>query len=150
MAGPSGGAGSDPVVEGPSVPRTKFDDMRDDVEQFRQSRVAAANLSLQIQGLEAGRVALRKRIAEDLMSEGVTKTKAADEARIDPEYTKVSRTIEQKTLEWEHALAYAEVHRLRASISIAEAGESGVKDNSALELKRVAEAMLRRVKQLGG
>ena len=142
--------GDDPIEKGNRAPRTKFDDMRDDVEQFRQSRVAAAGLNLQIQQLEAARVTLRKEIAEKLVAQGLSKTKAADQARIDPEYLKASAEIDQKTLEWEHALAYAEVTRLRVSIAIAEAGDSGVKDNSAVELKRVADALLRRVKQLGG
>jgi len=145
------GEGNDPVVQERNRPsRTKFDDMRDEVEQFRQSRVAAARLNQEIQTLEAARVALRKKITEDLMGTGLSKTKAADEARIDPEYVMASKGIDGKTLEWEHALAYAEAARLRVSIAIAEAGDSGVKDNSALELKRVADAMLRRVKQLGG
>lgn len=132
------------------APRTKFDDMKDEVEQFRQSRVAAAGLNLQIQQLEADRVLMRKRITADLLGEGLSKTQAKDEARIDPSYVKASNEIDQKTLEWEHALAYAEVTRLRVSIDIAEAGEAGVRDNPAVELKRVAEALLRRVKQLGG
>ena len=132
------------------APRTKFDDMKDEVEQFRQSRVAAAGLNLQIQQLEADRVLMRKRITTDLLGQGLSKTQAKDEARNDPTYVKASKEIDQKTLEWEHALAYAEVTRLLVSIEIAEAGEFGVKDNSAIELKRVADALLRRVKQLGG
>ncbi len=133
------------VVDGP------IEEMKRMIENFQASRVSAANLNWELMGKERERQALRKRIASDLQEmESMNKTQANDQSRVEPRYVKASEEIENKTREWECALAYAEGQRLLVQVLLLEAQDRTHRDSQAIELKRMKQVVERRIRQLDG
>jgi hypothetical protein len=124
--------------------------MRAMIGEFQDARVSAANLNWELMSLERDRQALRKKISEELQGEGFSKTQANDQARTQPEYVKASQEIENKTREWECALAFAERTRLMVEVLLLETANRGRKDGQAIELRRMQQALERRIRQLDG
>ena len=125
-----------------------FEEMKQMIREFQEARVSAANLNWELYEKERNRQALRKTILEDLLGEGLTKTLANDQSRVEPGYVNASQEIENKTREWEYALAFAERTRLMVQVLLLEAQDTAHRDAGAIELKRMRVVLERRIKQL--
>ncbi len=117
-------------------------------EKFREQRLAAAQLSFELSGLELQRTEMRATIVSELIGSGLSKTAALDQARTTTEYVNITADIAIKTRDWEVAFIEAEYARMVHAHHAMAHMDAYKANNEAAELRRIRTTLDERIRQL--
>jgi hypothetical protein len=122
--------------------------LMDASEKFREERLAAAQLSYELSALELQRTEMRATIVAELISGGLSKTAALDQARTTEEYVNITADIASKTRDWEVAYIEAEYARMVHAHHAMAHMDAYKANNEATELRRIQTQLDERIRQL--